>query len=130
MLCAFATYNPDVGYVQGMNFIAVALLRVFDEQSTFWMLAMIVDEWLPEHFSHAMVGNHIDCRVLATLTSEHLPQLSIRLAELDISVQLLTTRWFLCLWSSVLPVSLRREPLPSLRSHSTARERVSRGSAC
>ena len=45
VLCAFATYNPDVGYVQGMNFIAVALLRVFEEESTFWMLAMIVDEW-------------------------------------------------------------------------------------
>ena len=51
-----------------------------------------------------MVGNHIDCRVLASLTSEHLPKLAARLAALDVSVQLLTTRWFLCLWSSVLPL--------------------------
>ena len=42
VLCAFASFNPDVGYVQGMNFIVVALLRVFDEQQTFWMLALIV----------------------------------------------------------------------------------------
>lgn len=104
VLCAYASYNPSVGYVQGMNFIAVALLRLFDEPQTFWMLALIVEHWLPDHFSHAMVGNHVDCRVLATLTSEHLPKLSVRLAELDISIQLLTTRWFLCLWSSVLPV--------------------------
>ena len=52
-----------------------------------------------------MVGNHIDCRVLATLTTEHLPRLAQRLAALDVSVQLLTTRWFLCLWSSVLPAA-------------------------
>jgi hypothetical protein len=104
VLCAFASFNPDVGYVQGMNFIVVALLRVFDEQQTFWMLALIVQDWLPDHFSSAMVGNHIDCRVLSTLTSEHMPRLAGRLAALDVSVQLLTTRWFLCLWSSVLPV--------------------------
>ena len=104
VLCAFASFNPDVGYVQGMNFIVVALLRIFDEAQSFWMLALIVQDWLPDHFSHAMVGNHIDCRVLAKLTAEHLPRLAARLAELDVSVQLLTTRWFLCLWSSVLPV--------------------------
>lgn len=104
VLCAFASFCPEVGYVQGMNFIVVALLRVFNEAQAFWMLALIVQDWLPEHFSHAMVGNHIDCRVLAKLTSEHLPRLAARLAALDVSVQLLTTRWFLCLWSSVLPV--------------------------
>ena len=104
MLCAFASFKPDVGYVQGMNFIVVALLRVFDEAQTFWMLVLIVDNWLPEHFSHAMVGNHIDCRVLSTLVAEHLPRLAQCLNALDVSVQLLTTRWFLCLWSSVLPV--------------------------
>ena len=52
-----------------------------------------------------MLGNHIDCRVLATLTAEHLPRLAMRLNALDVTVQLLTTRWFLCLWSSVLPTA-------------------------
>ena len=102
VLCAFAAFNPDVGYVQGMNFIVVALLGVFDEAASFWMLALIVDQWLPEHFSSAMIGYHIDCRVLSTLTAEHLPRLANRLNQLDVTVQLLTTRWFLCLWSSVL----------------------------
>ena len=104
VLCAFASFKPDVGYVQGMNFIVVALLRFFDEAQTFWMLTLIVQDWLPDHFSHAMVGNHVDCRVLSMLASEHLPRLTERLAALDVTVQLLTTRWFLCLWSSVLPV--------------------------
>ena len=67
-------------------------------------LSLSLQDWLPEHFSSTMVGNHIDCRVLASLTSEHLPKLAARLTALDVSVQLLTTRWFLCLWSSVLPL--------------------------
>jgi len=102
VLCAYASHKPEVGYVQGMNFIVAALLDVFDEPAAFWMLALIVEAWLPEHFSAAMVGNHIDCRVLAILTAEHLPELAKRLHDLDVTVQLLTTRWFLCLWSSVL----------------------------
>jgi hypothetical protein len=42
VLCAFASFQPDVGYVQGMNFIVVALLRVLDEPSAFWLLTHIV----------------------------------------------------------------------------------------
>ena len=50
-----------------------------------------------------MVGNHVDCRVLERLTAEHLPETAAQLKQLDASIQLVTTRWFLCLWSSVLP---------------------------
>lgn len=103
VLCAYAAFNPEVGYVQGMNFIVVALLALLDERQSFWMLVLVVQDWLPDHFTRAMVGNHIDCRVLSRLTAENLPQLTERLRQLDVTVQLLTTRWFLCLWSSVLP---------------------------
>lgn len=50
-----------------------------------------------------MVGNHVDCRVLQRLTAEQLPEVHNQLVELDVGIQLITTRWFLCLWSSVLP---------------------------
>ena len=50
-----------------------------------------------------MVGNHVDCRVLQRLAAEHLPEASAQLEQLDVGIQLITTRWFLCLWSSVLP---------------------------
>ena len=42
VLCAFAAFNPDVGYVQGMNFIAAALLALLSEEESFWMLTLIV----------------------------------------------------------------------------------------
>eukprot|EP00966_Prymnesium_polylepis_P114028 2635327-Prymnesium_polylepis.1 len=52
-----------------------------------------------------MVGNHVDCRVLTRLVAEHLPQTAAQLKQLDASIQLVSTRWFLCLWSSVLPAA-------------------------
>lgn len=44
VLCAFAAFNPDVGYVQGMNFIVAALLALLPEEESFWMLVLIVQE--------------------------------------------------------------------------------------
>lgn len=87
VLCAFASHKPSIGYVQGMNFIVVALLGVFDEAATFWMLSLIVDAWLPDHFSASLMGSQIDARVLSILTAEHLPALAKRLHDLDVTVQ-------------------------------------------
>ena len=87
VLCAYASHKPSIGYVQGMNFIVVALLGVFDEAATFWMLSLIVDAWLPDHFSASLMGSQIDARVLSILTAEHLPALAKRLHDLDVTVQ-------------------------------------------
>lgn len=100
VLVAFASFNQEVSYVQGMNFIAAGLLRVLPEPAAFWMLVLIERNWLPSHFSEAMTGNHVDCRVLERLTAEHLPKLSAQLKALDASLQLLAARWFLVFWSS------------------------------
>ena len=46
VLQAFASFNPSIGYVQGMNFIAAGLLRVLPEAAAFWMLVLIEQEYL------------------------------------------------------------------------------------
>ena len=79
VLQAFSSFNPTIGYVQGMNFIAAGLLRVLPEPAAFWMLVLIEQEYLPAHFGESMTGNHVDCRVLSRLTAEHLPRLSAQL---------------------------------------------------
>ena len=94
VLLAFASFNPDVSYVQGMNFIAAGLLATLPEDASFWMLVLIVEQWLPGHFGPRMMGNHVDCRVLGLLTTQHLPRLADGLKSLEVSTQLLTARWF------------------------------------
>ena len=87
VLQAFASFNPTIGYVQGMNFIAAGLLRVLPEAAAFWMLVLIEQEYLPAHFGESMTGNHVDCRVLSRLTAEHLPRLSAQLKAHDTPLQ-------------------------------------------
>ena len=45
ILINFSKYDPKIGYVQGMNFIAASLLYHSEEYIAFWLLAMIL-----EHF--------------------------------------------------------------------------------
>ena len=52
-----------------------------------------------------MRGNAVDCHVLGALSRADCPHLAERLEALDVTVPLLATRWFLCLWVSVLPHS-------------------------
>ncbi len=104
VLRAFSSFRPCSGYVQGQNFIAAGLLRVLHEEDAFWLLAVIVEAYLPEHFTDHMLGSLIDCQLLAELLAKRMPDVSAKLAALEVPVQLLATRWFLSLWASVLPV--------------------------
>jgi Rab-GTPase-TBC domain len=42
---AFAQYEPVIGYVQGMNFIAASLLFHANEVCTFWLLIGLMDKF-------------------------------------------------------------------------------------
>ncbi len=46
VLFAFARHKPDVGYCQGMNYIAALLLLSMNrnEESSFWVLASLIDD--------------------------------------------------------------------------------------
>jgi hypothetical protein len=57
MLITFASYEPVVGYVQGMSFIAAALLYHCGEVGAFWMLVHLMDSFgLKEIFKHGLPG--------------------------------------------------------------------------
>ena len=43
ILTAIANYLPDLGYVQGMNFIAASLLLILcNEEDTFYMMIQLL----------------------------------------------------------------------------------------
>lgn len=46
VLCAFAQHKRDVGYCQGLNYIAAMLLLAMhrDEEKAFWLLASLIDD--------------------------------------------------------------------------------------
>jgi len=50
VLRAFAKYNTKTGYVQGMGFISALFLTYMDEESSFWMLNSLMENFEMEGF--------------------------------------------------------------------------------
>lgn len=68
VLLAFAHANPDVGYCQGMNYIAGLLLIVTrDEEETFFLLRALAEKILPEYYGPNIPGLITDVRVFAEI---------------------------------------------------------------
>ena len=104
VLLAYAKRNPEVGYCQGMNFVVASILLVCESnEDSFWLLAHIVEEVLPDHYVQSMIGHTVDRQVTEQLVEHHLPQLAKHLRDLQMSMPFVTTHWFLCLFVTALP---------------------------
>ena len=57
VLLAFSNYEDSVGYVQGMNFIAAALMYHTGEVAAFWLLCSIMEKYeLKKVLSYGLEG--------------------------------------------------------------------------
>jgi hypothetical protein len=44
LLISLCKYDPSIGYVQGMNFVAGALLYHCSEEVAFWLLVSLIED--------------------------------------------------------------------------------------
>ncbi|BES95240.1 Tbc protein [Nesidiocoris tenuis] len=104
VLVAYGHHNQNVGYCQGMNYIAGLLLLVTkNEESTFWLLKMLVENILPDYYSTTMDGLLTDIDVISELVKLRYPDVSAHMANLGLPWPVITTKWFICLFCEVLP---------------------------
>jgi Ca2+-binding EF-hand superfamily protein len=103
ILKAFSLRHPQIGYTQSMNFISGYLLLLMEEELAFKLLTIIVEYYVPGYYMHTMAGLQADQMVLNHLVQEKLPQVHTHLQSLHIDLNVVTTRWFLCLFIHVLP---------------------------
>lgn len=74
ILCAYAHNNREVGYCQGLNYIAGLLLIVTDdEEKSFWLLKHIVENIVPQYHSHQMTNLLRDLAVFRELIIRRMP---------------------------------------------------------
>eukprot|EP01088_Endostelium_zonatum_P017538 TRINITY_DN520_c0_g1_i1.p1 TRINITY_DN520_c0_g1~~TRINITY_DN520_c0_g1_i1.p1 ORF type:complete len:986 (-),score=239.91 TRINITY_DN520_c0_g1_i1:33-2990(-) len=106
VLIAYSWYNSGIGYCQAMNFITALLLLFLDEESTFWLLSCIAEEFLPDYFTKIMVGCKADCAILAELISKKMPLVAQHFTRLDIKTPVLTHEWLLSLFIDQLPIDV------------------------
>ncbi|XP_055011507.1 uncharacterized protein si:ch211-266k8.4 [Boleophthalmus pectinirostris] len=112
VLIAYARYNPQVGYSQGMSYIAAVLLMQLAEEEAFWALTALLDQ--PQHVAELFDLNlskiQHQVKVFEQLLKHRKPQLSQHLESVGLLSVHFVMPWFLTLftslpcWDSVLAV--------------------------
>lgn len=104
VLATFAHQNTEVGYCQGLNYIAgLLLLATKDEESSFWLLKVLVEQILPKYYISTMSGLLIDLNVLNELVLKSEPTVYKHIHTINMPWAIGCTKWFICLFSEVLP---------------------------
>ncbi|EFA78179.1 RabGAP/TBC domain-containing protein [Heterostelium album PN500] len=106
ILFVYSINNPNVGYCQSLNYISYILLLIIEDGKgrSFWCLNYIADKILPDYFTHTMLGAQIDQQVFNDLLCDMFPDLMNHFKRIGVVIQILTIEWFLCLFSTILPV--------------------------
>lgn len=107
VLRAYAAHDPDVGYCQGMGFVAGVLLMYMGEEESFWGLHTLLRD--PRFFLHGLytVGfpllNQI-VHVFTGLLTKRVPKLVTHMEAEGLVPQLYVTSWFMTLHIYDLPL--------------------------
>ncbi|KAG0488670.1 hypothetical protein HPP92_007251 [Vanilla planifolia] len=105
VLVGYSFRDSEVGYCQGLNYVAALLLLVMrTEEDAFWMLAVLLENVLVNDcYTDNLSGCHVEQRVFKDLLSKKCPRIAAHLEALGFDVSLVATEWFLCLFSKCLP---------------------------
>ena len=104
VLLAYAHRNKELGYCQSMNILAGWLLITLgSEENAFWILCAIAENVCPSYYTQNMIGCQIDMRIFKELLDEMLPALTAKFEREKLSLPLLTSKWFLCIYADLLP---------------------------
>lgn len=104
VLATFGHQNTDVGYCQGLNYIAGLLLLVTkDEECSYWLLKCLVEKILPPYYIVTMSGLLTDLDVLNELVRVSEPQIFHHVHKIGMPWAMGITKWFVCVYSEVLP---------------------------
>jgi hypothetical protein len=105
VLVVYSFRDSEVGYCQGLNYVAALLLLVMKtEEDAFWMLSVLLENVLvSDCYTNNLSGCHVEQRVFKDLLTKKCPRISAHLEALEFDVSLVATEWFLCLFSKSLP---------------------------
>jgi len=103
VLKAYALFDPQLGYTQGMGYICACLLHYLSEESTFWMLVCLLHHprfgTLRNLFVDSMPKLNALFYLLEKCIMKELPKLSRHLESNHIHVSMFASTWFLTLFA-------------------------------
>eukprot|EP00249_Psilotum_nudum_P022438 c28518_g2_i4 orf=618-1697(+) len=110
VLKAYSVYDPDVGYVQGMGFLAGLLLLYMSEEDAFWLLVALLKGTVHAPLEGLyLVGLPLIQQYLFQfehLVKEELPRLGTHLEEELINPSMYASQWFFTVFSYSFPFPL------------------------
>ena len=106
VLRAYSYYDQEVGYCQGMNFIAGMFITFVDEEEAFWLLVSVMCEApcrMRGLFSEGMSQAHQVLHVADRLIKQFHPKLFRHFEREQIHITMFATQWLLTVYTSSFP---------------------------
>lgn len=109
VLRAYSIYDQDVGYCQGMNFIAGMFITFVSEEEAFWLLVHVMTESpcrMRGLFGEGMSEAHQVLYVAEQLISQFHPRLARHFEKENIHITMFATQWLLTMYTSSFPFDM------------------------
>eukprot|EP00850_Spirogloea_muscicola_P010256 SM000059S18733 [mRNA] locus=s59:625279:628400:- [translate_table: standard] len=107
ILKAYSIYDRNVGYVQGMGFLAGLLLLYMSEEATFWLLIALLKgaKHTPMEglYMHGLPLVQQYLHEFDKLMHEHLPRLGAHFDEEMVRPSMYASQWFITIFSYSFP---------------------------
>eukprot|EP01119_Soliformovum_irregulare_P004850 TRINITY_DN1599_c0_g2_i1.p1 TRINITY_DN1599_c0_g2~~TRINITY_DN1599_c0_g2_i1.p1 ORF type:complete len:744 (+),score=186.77 TRINITY_DN1599_c0_g2_i1:71-2233(+) len=103
VLHAYARRNKIVGYCQSMNFVTGWLLLQMDEESAFYVLTSIVEDYCAGCYSTNMLSVQVYQKILEDMMAVEAPEILKFFEDQNVALQIISTKWFLCIYVNILP---------------------------
>ncbi|KAI9360817.1 rab-GTPase-TBC domain-containing protein [Zopfochytrium polystomum] len=103
----YSLYDPEVGYCQGLAFIAGPLLLNMPDEEAFCVLVQLMKAYnFRELFTKSMSGLHLRLYQFDRLLEEMLPVIAKHLEGQDIKSTMYASQWFMTLFAYRFPLEL------------------------
>lgn len=107
VLKAYSIYDPAVGYVQGLNFLAAPILLQCSEPEAFSLLVTLMKQHdLRSMYLPDMPGLHTKLYQFDRLLEDNLPKVHIHLQRAGVTSSMYASQWFLTLFAYKFPIPL------------------------
>lgn len=106
ILISISIYDPSVGYVQGMNFLAGSILWHTTEVKTFWVMTILLTKFeLRLNYIPGLPGLTKHSRILELILFEQYPSFVCYLNDNRADISVYITEWCFTLFAKVVPIT-------------------------
>ncbi|RWS11044.1 rab GTPase-activating protein 1-like protein [Dinothrombium tinctorium] len=105
-LCkAYSNFDAEIGYCQGLSFVAAALLLHMPEEQAFAVLVKIMHDYhLRSMFICGFEELYLRFYQLERLMEDQMPELSSHFQEIGVETHMFASQWFLTLFTAKFPL--------------------------